>query len=306
MKVLRDHTLAESAVSSNRIEGVNVKQNRVATLVFGHPKPRSREEEELQGYRDALRLIHTKNRKLAISEDTMMELHRLTRGDIWDAGKYKDKDVDIIEIDPGGKRNVRFRSVSHEKTPAYLKGAFELWEGNLKERTVPPLILLGALNLDFLCIHPFRDGNGRASRLLLLLTLYHLGYEVGRYIGLVRLIEENKERYYETLKQSSQGWHEGEHDPWPHIGYLLFIISEAYKEFESRLGQIKDERGAKTGLVEAAVSAMTAPFTVAELTRLCPGVSIDMIRHILNRMREECIVACVTRGRSARWERIGQ
>jgi len=94
------------------------------------------------------------------------------------------------------------------------------------------LILLAAFNLDFLCIHPFRDGNGRASRLLMLLQCYHLGFEVGRYISLERLIEQNKERYYETLQKSSQGWHEGNHNPWPYIGYLLYILKTAYREFE--------------------------------------------------------------------------
>ena len=136
------------------------------------------------------------------------------------------------------------------------------------------------------------------------LVRYHLGYEVGRYISLERLIEENKERYYETLQQSSRGWHEGKHDPWPYINYLFFIVTSAYKEFESRLGQIKDERGAKTGLIEASIQTMDASFSVADLLRLCPGVSIDMIRHVLDKLREDGVVACVTRGRSARWKRI--
>ena len=304
LKVLRDHALAESAVSSNRIEGVQVEQNRVATLMFGNPKPRNREEEELQGYRKALNLIHSKYRQLSVSESTVLELHRLIRGDIWDAGQYKDKPVDIIEFDSAGKRKIRFSSVSPEKTPLFLRESIERWERGLKERSVPSLILQAAFNLDFLCVHPFRDGNGRVSRLLLLLTLYHLGYEVGRYISIERLIEENKERYYETLKISSRCWHEGKHDPWPYINYVLFILSQAYKEFECRLGQIKEERGAKTGLVEATVNAITIAFTLADVEKACPGVSRDMIQLVLARLRKEKKVRCVTRGRTARWERI--
>src|SRR5574337_1008261 len=118
-----------------------------------------------------------------------------------------------------------------------MKEFTELYDDAITERKVPPLLLLGAFNLDFLCIHPFRDGNGRVSRLLLLLQCYHLGFDVGRYISLERLIEQNKERYYETLEQSSQDWHEGRHDPWPFVNYLLFILKTAYREFEERVGK---------------------------------------------------------------------
>ena len=114
-----------------------------------------------------------------------------------------------------------------------------LWHDAIKEQWVHPLIVIAGCNLDFLCIHPFRDGNGRVSRLLLLLQCYHLGYEVGRYISLERVIEQHKDRYDETLEQCSRGWHDGKHDPWPFIGYVLFVLREAYKEFEQRVGQLK-------------------------------------------------------------------
>ena len=118
-----------------------------------------------------------------------------------------------------------------------------LWTDASEERRLHPLLAVAAFNLDFLCIHPFRDGNGRVSRLLLLLQWYHLGFEVGRYISIERIIEQNKDRYYETLEQSSQGWHEGKHDPWPYLNYLLYILKEAYRELEDRLGQVKAPRG---------------------------------------------------------------
>ena len=176
----------------------------------------------------------------------------MAKGDIWDAGKYKEKDGDIIERYPNGRERIRFKTVPAAKTPAFMAPV-----GNvgpcLKERWVQPLVALAAFNLDFLCIHPFRDGNGRVSRLLLLLQSYHLGYGVGRYISLERLIEENKERYYETLEPSSQGWHEGNHDPWPYINFLLFILKTAYREFEGRVGELKSPAGTKTEFVREAV-----------------------------------------------------
>jgi len=157
--------------------------------------------------------------------------------------------------------------------------------------------------LDFLCIHPFRDGNGRVSRLLLLLACYHCGIEAGRYISLERIIEDNKERYYEVLEQSSQRWHDGKHDPWPTMGFLLFILTQACKEFEQRVGQLKSPRGEKTALVEAAMDAQSGPFSVAEIQQACPGVSVDMIRHLLQRLKGTKI-ECLGRGHAAKWRKI--
>ncbi len=303
LKVLREHALIESAVSSNRIEGVQVDANRVHTIVLGRAHLRDRNEEEVRGYRNALKLIHEQNTKLAVSEDTILELHRLARGEIWDAGKYKEKESDIIERFPDGRQRVRFKTVSAAQTPAFLRELIELWQECLENREVHPLIALAAFNLDFLCIHPFRDGNGRVSRLLLLLQCYHLGFEVGRYLSLERLIEQNKERYYETLEQSSQRWHEGRHDPWPYINYLLFILKSAYREFEERVGQVKSPRGAKTEIIAAAVRAFSGNFTLAELERACPGISRDMIRRVLRDLQKTGKVECLGRGPGAIWRK---
>ena len=301
LKVLREHALIESAVSSNQIEGVNVDQARIATIIFGKSLLRDRDEEEVRGYRDALKLIHEQGAKLAVSEETIRKLHRLTRGDISDAGKYKDKDSNIIEKYPDGRERVRFRAVPAAKTSWSRCGI-----APFDERWVHPLITLASFNLDFLCIHPFRDGNGRVSRLLFLLQCYHLGYEVGRYISLERLIEENKERYYETLEQSSQGWHQGKHNPWPYVNYMLFILKSAYKEFEERVGQTASPKGAKTELVTAAIRRFAGSFRVSDIQRQCPGVSVDLIRQVLKNLRSRGRVKCLGRGQSAEWQRTAK
>jgi len=303
LKALREHALIESAVSSNRIEGVEVDKSRIATIVFGKPLLRDRDEEEVRGYRQSLTLIHEHGAKLPVTEETLLKLHSLTRGDLWDAGKYKEKDGDIIEKFSDGRSRIRFKTITAADTPACMKELVELSSDAIKERKIPPLLVLAAFNLDFLCIHPFRDGNGRVSRLLLLLQCYHLGFEVGRYISLERLIEQNNERYYETLEQSSQGWHEGKHDPWPYINYILFIIKTAYMEFEERLGQIKSPRGAKTDLVETAVENFKNDFTLTDLERACPGVSRDMVRIVLRKLKSTGDVECLGRGPGARWRR---
>ena len=303
LRVLRENAMIESAVSSNRIEGVTVDQARLQPILFGKAALRDRHEEEVRGYRDALRLIHEQGKKLPVSEKTILTLHRLCRGEVWDAGKYKEKDGDIIEKYPDGRERVRFKTVKAVKTPAFMKELVEMWDRCLLERWVHPLIALAAFNLDFLCIHPFRDGNGRISRLLLLLQCYHLGYEVGRYISIERLIEQNKERYYETLEQSSERWHEGKHDPWPYVNYLLYILKSAYREFEERVGQMKSPRGTKTELIESAIKRFSGPFRISDVQRECPGVSLDMIRLVLKDLRSAGMVECLGRGQNAQWQK---
>ena len=170
LKSLREHALIESAVSSNRIEGVMINPSRVRDVLVA-PKPlfRDRDEEEVRGYRDALKLLHEQGESLPASDDTIRQLHCLARGQIWDAGKYKEKDGDIIERFPDGRERIRFRTVAAADTPQCMTTLVSDWRRCLDDRWVQPLLALAAFNLDFLCIHPFRDGNGRVSRLLLLL-----------------------------------------------------------------------------------------------------------------------------------------
>ena len=303
LKVLREHALIESAVSSNRIEGIEAGSKRIGTIIFGKNKLKDRDEEEIRGYRNALNLIHEQGKNLPVSEETICRLHQMTRGEIWDAGKYKEKDGDIIEKYPDGRERIRFKPVSAKKTPAAMGQLISLWKDVLRETKIPPLIALSAFNLDFLCIHSFRDGNGRVSRLLLLLQLYHLGFEVGRYISIERLIEQNKDRYYETLEQSSQDWHDGKHNPWPYIHFILYIFKSAYKEFEQRAGDVKDTRGAKTDLVKSEINRTRGPFRVADLQRACPGVSLDLIRLVLKQLRASGQIKCLGRGQQAQWQK---
>jgi len=304
LKALREHALIESAVSSNRIEGVEVDQKRVTTLVFGQPTPKDRDEAELRGYRDALTLIHSQGSSLPLTESTIRQLHEMCRPEIWDAGKYKEKTEPIIERYPDGRTRVRFMPLqAGTATEAALSELIGLWDACLHEHWVHPLAALGAFALDFLCIHPFRDGNGRVSRLLTLLGSYHVGLEVGRYISLERLIEQNKQRYYETLERSSREWHEAKHDPWPFINYMLWILKSAYQEFEQRVGQVNVPPGEKSQLVVDAIERMIGDFSVAQLQAACPGVSIDLIRHVLQNLRQQSKVMCLGRGRSALWRK---
>ena len=310
LKVLREHALIESAVSSNRIEGVAVEASRIREVLVA-PKPllRDRDEEEVRGYRDALAWIHGQADDIGVTEATIKQLHATARGQIWDAGMYKEKDGDIIERYPDGRERVRFKTVLAADTLHYMSALVSDWDAGIEQRWAPPVILLAAFNLDFLCVHPFRDGNGRVSRLLWLLQCYRLGYEVGRYISLERLVGQNKDRYYETLEQSSQGWHEGKHDPWPFINYVLSILKSAYREFEERVGQISAPRGSKRELVLASIARLAAMhgkgFAISALEQSCPGVSRDMVRRVLREQQAAGALICQGRGPGAVWKKKG-
>jgi Fic family protein len=202
---------------------------------------------------------------------------------------------------PGQPPRVRFRPVSAADTPAAVEELCRAYRTTIDQSLAPPLVAVAALILDFLCIHPFRDGNGRVSRLLTLLALYQHGFEVGRYISLERLIEEEKRRYYETLESSSAGWHEGTLDIHPWLLFFLSILGAATREFEQRASGQKRPRGAKRALVEQAIDAFPGAFSLADLERACPGVSRDMIRRVLSDLRKAGRLSCTGRGPGARW-----
>jgi Fic family protein len=244
LKALREQALIESAVSSNRIEGVEVDQKRLRAIIFGKSRLQDRSGKEVRGYAEALKLMQKQADKLPFSEETIRHLHRLSRGRTGDAGQYKKRNIDIIEKFPDGRTRMRFRTVAPSDTPAYMAELVQLTGNAFHERWAKALVAVAACNLDFLCIHPFRDGNGRVSRLLLSLQLFQLGFAVGRYISLERLIEQSKDRYYETLHESSQGWHEGKHDPWRYINYLLYTLVLACREFEERVKRTTSPKGA--------------------------------------------------------------
>jgi Fic family protein len=257
------------------------------------------------GYRRALTLIHTQAETLLISPDLLLRLHRLCQEGSGDAGQFKKVDNEVIELRPGVAPIVRFKCVSAKATPAAVNELCLVYRHAIDQDHIPPLVAIGAFVLDFLCIHPFRDGNGRVSRLLTLLALYQHGYEVGRYISLERLIEEAKEDYYEALQQSSRGWHEGKHDLFPWLNHFFVITRRAYREFEQRAGQVKAPRGAKAGLVLSAIRGQSGEFRLADIEAACPGVGREWIRSLLTDLKAAGKATCRGKGPAARWCYLG-
>jgi len=305
LQALKDTALLQSVESSNRIEGVTVEPDRLRPLVIGNAKPRDRSEQEIHGYREALNLIHTASADLPITPETLRRLHRICQEGVGDAGEWKGIENDIIEFRPNEPPRVRYRPVSVAETPRAVEELCLSYRHALAQQPIPPLLVSVAFVLDFLCIHPFRDGNGRVSRLLTLLVLYQPGYEVGHYISLERLIEDSREDYYEALRRSSQGWHQGQHELLPWVNYLLATIRRAYRLFEERAGQVKSPRGAKTALIEAVIDKLAGSFTLGDLEHACPGVSRDMIRKVLQVLQKAGKVECLGKGRKANWRKQG-
>lgn len=302
LAVLREAAVIESAESSNRIEGVTAPRERIEALILKPTAPRDRSEGEIAGYRDALNLIHESARDLAFSTNVILQLHgMLYRYQAGVGGRWKMAPNEIVERNADGSiHRVRFNPVAPVATPPAMEQLTAGYARALDEQREPLLVIPLAI-LDFLCIHPFADGNGRMARLLTLQLLYQAGYEVARYISLERIIEDSKETYYEALEASSQGWHEGVHDVMPWTGYLWGVLVRAYREFEERVGAIREGRGSKTELIEQAVARRTRPFGIAELEAECPGVSREMVRHVLQRLRDEGRLTIEGQGRGARW-----
>lgn len=299
---LRQIAAIESTESSNRLEGVVVPRDRLKSLVIKNATPKSRSEQEVAGYRDALGLIHENAEQMPFSEGTILQLHSiLYRYMPQPGGHWKATNNDIVERHPDGSSRIRFRPVAAHLTPMAMTDLVGRYRTALDQHLADPLVLVPLVVLDFLCIHPFPDGNGRMARLLTLQMLYHFDYAVGRYISLERIFEKSKESYYETLEASSQGWHDAAHDIAPWLDYFWGALLRAYKEFEERVGTIERGRGAKGDRVRAEILKHNLPFSISEIEEACPGVSRDMVRLVLRAMKTEGLIAPTGKGRGAKW-----
>lgn len=301
---MRLAALVESVESSNRIEGIVTSRERMEAMVRRGSPPQNRAEEEITGYRDALEEIHRAREKMDISESTVLRLHAFLYREQKDTGgHWKQTENLIVARHSDGTESVRFRPVSVKETPE----AMRQWVLNLhycRQERIEPLLAMPLLILDFLCVHPFSDGNGRVSRLLTLLLAYHYGFEVGRYISLERVIEHSKDRYYQNLRESSQGWHEHRHDVHPWVNYFLSVLLLSYAEFERRVQDLRNSRGDKSILVKNAVYEFLMPFTLAELRAKCPEISAEQIRRVVRKLRADGKLLLLSRGRDAKYQRL--
>ena len=307
LATLREVARVQSIESSNRIEGVTAADGRVAVLAVDKAEPRDRSEQEIAGYRDVLAGVHANAAEMQVSSGLILQLHRdLYRFTPAGGGAWKSTPNDIVDVLPDGTHRLRFAPVAPEFVESAVGDLVDGYRLVVGEGGVDPLIAVPAFVFDFLCVHPFADGNGRLSRILNLLLLYQAGFDVGRYISLEKVVEDTKETYYEALEASSAGWHEGGHDLGPWLEYSHGVLIAAYLEFEQRVGQMGGGRGSKRAMVIDCVHHLPRTFRYADVERACPGVSRPTIVRALGELRERGEIRCTKGGRDATWERVEQ
>ncbi|HEY0428581.1 MAG TPA: Fic family protein [Pyrinomonadaceae bacterium] len=306
LETLKQAAIIQSIESSNRIEGVTAPAKRIKEIAAEKTTPQNRSEQEIAGYRDVLQTIHGSFADIPFNNNVILQLHRdLFKYSDAPGGRWKEVDNDILEKRPDGTEFIRFKPISAFGTPAAMDELTEIFNREWRAGEIEKLILIPAYVLDFLSVHPFRDGNGRMARLLSLLLLYKAGYDVGRYISLEKLVEDSKESYYETLYKSSQEWHEGRHNLLPWTEYFLGTVTAAYREFEKRVGRLNTARGAKTQMIFDALSGLPETFRISDLEKAAPQVSREMIRKVFAGLKKDGKLVSEGFGPNATWRKIG-
>ena len=306
LKTLLEVALIQSTGASNRIEGIFTSDKRLEELVSQKAEPRNRSEQEIAGYREVLSTIYEGYEYINPRPNIILQLHR----DLYSysqgatGGRYKNSDNVIAETDAEGHQKARFIPVPAFQTAEAMEELctrfLEAWEAN----RIDKLVLIPMFILDFLCIHPFNDGNGRMSRLLTLLLFYKAGYIVGKYISMEMLIEKTKETYYEALQISSAGWHEGENSYEPFVKYYLGIMLKAYNEFESRVEHLKHRSLSKPDRIKAVIDNKVGKITKKEIMELCPDISKVTVERTLTDLVKSGYIAKVGAGPSTGYVRI--
>ncbi|GHV05133.1 cell division protein Fic [Clostridia bacterium] len=290
----------QSTGASNRIEGINTTDKRLQELVLDQSAPRNRTEQEIAGYRDVLATIHASYDYIYPRPNIILQLHKqlysFARSSI--GGSYKNSDNYIAETDSEGNQSVRFQPVPAYLTADAMDRLCAAFVKSLEKDEHDTLLLIPMFVLDFLCIHPFNDGNGRMSRLLTLLLLYRAGYIVGKYISLEKLIENSKDTYYEVLQNGSAGWHDNRNDYLPFIRYYLGILQKAYGDFEDRVEYLSQKGLSKPDRIKAVIDRKIGKITKAEILQAVPDISKVTVERTLSELVKAGYLVKISAGRS--------
>jgi len=289
----------QSTEASNAIEGIVTTNQRLVQIMEEKTTPRNRDEKEIKGYRYALNLVHESFEYIPLKPNYILQLHKEMYQflDVSFGGKFKDTPNEIDAVYPDGKKVVIFKPLEPYETPEAIERICEEYDRAVNQLYVDPLLAIPIFIHDFLCIHPFNDGNGRMSRLLTTLLLYRSGYVVGRYISLEKKIQMTKDDYYDALKKSSDGWMDEENDDTAFVKYLLSVILAAYRDFEERVNMVGTKMSARE-MVEKAVRNKLGKFTKSEIMELCPEIGRGSVENSLKAMCEEGIINKEGKGRA--------
>ena len=289
----------QSTEASNRIEGIYTSDERIQALVKEKSEPRNRNENEIAGYRDVLATIHENYDYIPPRGGVILQLHRdlYQYSGLGVGGHFKNTDNVIEEELSDGTKCVRFRPASAFETPDMIENLCNQFLREVDRGEVDPLLLIPMFVLDFLCIHPFNDGNGRMSRLLTLLLLYRSGYIVGKYISIEMLIEKTKDTYYDALQASSTGWHDGTNDYMPFVSYTLGIIKSAYKTFAERVEHLTTKGISKPERVRQFIENKLGKVTKKDIMDACPDISATTIERTLGDLVKDGTIIKIGNGR---------
>lgn len=293
----------QSIKSSNAIEGIVTSDERIAAIVNQNSAPLNHNEAEIAGYRDALNEIHLGYSNIDFRQRDILHLHKmmLSVAGYEIGGQYKTADNVIFEVGADGKRRVRFRPTPADETQEAMEQLELAYLAARDDAGINQLLLIPCVILDFLCIHPFRDGNGRMSRLLSLLLLYKNGYDAGRYVSFEEQINNYKTYYYEALKQSSIHWETGNNDYFPFIENFLSMLYMCYKELDKRFAVVHGKKITKKARIEATVLNSLTPISKAEICRIHPDVSPTTVEAVLGAMMKTGVIKRIGASRAARY-----
>lgn len=289
----------QSTKASNRIEGIVTTDKRLEEIVNDKSEPRNRSEQEIAGYREVLATIHENYEYITIRPNVILQLHRdlYTYSGASIGGQWKTSDNIIQEVDADGNKRVRFAPVPAFETSATMDDLCNEYISVLGKGEIDPLLLMARFILDFLCIHPFNDGNGRMSRLLTLLMLYKSGFDVGRYISIEMIIENTKDSYYDTLQASSAKWHEMENDYVPFVEYYLGIVKKAYQDFSERAELLSSKSVTKTEQVRLTFENHLGKLTKKDIMEKNPGISESTVEAALRQLVRDGVIQKIGGGR---------
>ncbi len=295
--------IVQSVKSSNAIEGIITSDERIEEIVNQNSKPLNHNEKEIAGYRDALNEIHLHYDDIEFNEDTILRLHEIMMSytGVEDAGKYKVNQNYVIEEDRQGNRKVRFKPLAPRETPNAMEQLVLAYNDACNNTNINQMLLIPCVILDFLCIHPFRDGNGRMSRLLTLLLLYKNGFNVGKYISFEDQINNSKGNYYEALRLSSINWIENEQSYVPFIENFLLTLYMCYKELDKRFSIVNSNKITKKARIEATVLNNLTPISKAEICKILPDVSPTTVESVLGTMVKNGAVKIIGSGRNTKY-----
>lgn len=305
LKQLAEHARVASIKASNAIEGVVVGSDRAERIAEGSHRYRNRNEREFAGYRDAIDMLMRLEKYEELSVPLVLHLHRLLFEHMDGNGGHLKIDQNLVVSYESGRKEVVFTPTPPEETEFMLSELLVRYGEAKAEGRTHPLILIGALVLDFLAIHPVADGNGRLARLLTTYELLAQGYKVARYVSLEQRIFESKNTYYKTFYDSQRNWHEGNHDVWPWITYLSRILASSYDDFEKRVAAAPEQLGGKQDRVrEYVLREAPARFRRRDVERALPGISLATIRLVLTELRDSGQIKPEGTGAGARWNRV--